>query len=332
MSSPALQSFLAPALVGTWANSLAYMLELVLAWRYYTGRRHHTRPSNKGLAPWIVALQLVVDTMGTVFSWAAAYLVLIVHWGDVAYLANNPWPLPLYVISTGLSGYIEQLYLIRRYGALSKNYFICAVLALGATTSMGAAIGVGVVTFIHPSITDRKIVVPVTLLWFISSAVADAAIACALVFQLIKYQSPFKQTQHVVRRLIVSSVQTGSVTGLFTTLALVGFVAWPDTAITLAFGFFLGRVYGCTLLYNLVSVRRARDGGDTTDLSDERISGSRSRGREARERATALDTFGGIHVHQIVQVTKDTEISPTKDDGDDISTRDHKHPAMGREL
>ncbi|KAF7290248.1 hypothetical protein MIND_01338500 [Mycena indigotica] len=325
MSSPAPQALVAPALIGTWANFMVYMLELVLAWRYYTSGLLRPTGANTGVSRLLVPLQLLVDALGTIFSSTTAYLMLVVHWGDYAYLARNSWALSAFCITGGMSGYLEQVYLIRRYGALSTNYLVCAVLALTATTSLAAAIGVGIITFKHPSINDRGIVAPVTLLWFISSAFTDVAIASSLVIQLCRYKSPFKETQNVVRQLIVTAIQTGSVTALLATLAMIGFVVWPETAITFAFGFPLGRVYGCTLLYNLVFIRGSRNGSDVAD-SDERLSGSRSRqvsgGRDVRERATALSNFGGIHIHQIVQVTKDTQM----DDGDDISIGNDKRP------
>ncbi|KAF7290275.1 hypothetical protein MIND_01341300 [Mycena indigotica] len=342
MSLSALQGLFAPALIGTWVNAMAYMLELVLAWRYYTSRHLYSPGANTTLVRWIVSVQLGVDTLGTMVNAAAVYLVLVRHWGELPYLANNTWAGAAYCITTGISGYLEQLYLIWRYGILSKNYLVCIVLALSATASVGGAIGLGALTFLHPAVTERQRIVPVSLVWFITATVADIAIACALVFQLRKYKSAFKQTRHVVRQLILAAAQTGSITALVTTLTLIAFAAWPQTAITLAFGFFLGRVYGCTLLYNVVS-RRVGGMGDSTDMDEERVSGSRqatSGGRDRMERATVLETLGGIHVHQIVQVTKDADIdirrlTPDADDivyADSIIMQDHKAPAIGRGL
>ncbi|KAJ6520962.1 hypothetical protein B0H19DRAFT_1069872 [Mycena capillaripes] len=51
------------------------------------------------------------------------------------------------------------------------------------------------------------------------------------------------------------AVQTGSITSVTAILVVITFVAYPLANISLAFGFFLGRVYGCTLLLNLSTKR-----------------------------------------------------------------------------
>ncbi|KAF7292204.1 hypothetical protein MIND_01247700 [Mycena indigotica] len=327
MLTPSKQTYLAPALCGTWVNFMLYMLELVLAWQYYTGRRLCAPGATTPLVRWLVGLQVTVDTLGTVFAAATVYLLLVVHWGDLPYLAQTPWSIALYCITTGVSAFLEQIYLIWRYFILSKNYFVCVLILLEATASLGASFAIAVLTFMQPIAANRGRAMPLTLVWFITGAIADVAIALALVMQLRRYKSPYKQTQHIVRRLIVSAIQTGCVTALVTIFALIGFAVWPHTAVSLAFGFFLGRVYGCTLLYNLVSPRPEAGGADVSQ------SAPVSSGRERR--ATVLETFGGIHVHQIVQITKDADVdmkrfpaptSPVTDvdeltEGDDVSTR-----------
>ncbi|KAF7290259.1 hypothetical protein MIND_01339600 [Mycena indigotica] len=334
-----LEDVFAPPLIGTWINSMVYMVELLLAYEYYTNKHLRSPGANTTFVRWIVALQLLIDTVGTIGDSAFAYLMLVTHWGDMAYLAYNAWPGAVYCITSGISGFIVQLYLVWRYGILSKNYVICGILVLGALTAVSGAIGLGILSMVHRSTSDRKKIVPISMVWLIASVVTDIGVAGALVITLRGFKSNFKSTRSIIHRLIVGAIQTGSATAVVAAVTLITFALWPNTALSLAPGFFLGRLYGCTLLFNLTT-RRMGGAGDPSDASDEHFSGSRGASGTARDRdrATRLDTFGGIHVHQIVQVNNDDDIrgldsklarSAVDDTGDEASVGESKAHIAG---
>ncbi|KAF7290280.1 F-box domain-containing protein [Mycena indigotica] len=329
-----LQNIFGPVLVGTWLNAMVYTLEILLAYQFYSNHHLRSPGANTKFVRWLVAFQLLVDTAGAVGDSAYCYLLLVSHWGDLSYLTLNA--LPIDCLTTGLSGFIVQLYLIWRYSILSKNYIVCAILALGALTSIGGALGTAVLTITYREVSQRQKVVPMTMVWFITSVATDIGIAGALVLKLrsLGLKSTFKTTRSIIHRLTVSTIQTGSATAFVSTLVLILFAIFPNTAIALAPGFALGRLYGCTLLFNLTT-RRMGESGNSTEKSDE-FSGTRGGGGSGNPRPTRLDTFGGIHVHHIVQVDKDNDIrgldsrrakgseTPAEDMGDDVSMNDRK--------
>ncbi|KAF7288969.1 hypothetical protein MIND_01413500 [Mycena indigotica] len=335
-----LQNIFAPVLVGTWLCFMAYTLELVLAFQYFSNKHLRSPGANTTIVWWIVVFQLFVDTLGAMGAAAYAYLFLVSHWGDLAFMTQttNPWPSAIYCFTSGFSGLTVQLYLIWRYSILSKNYVVCGILALGTIVAFGGALGAGVtaITHTHPTESLQKHIRPISMVWFIGSAVTDIAIATALVFKLQTFKSTFKRTRSVIHRLIVIAIQTGSATSVVASLVLITFLVWPNTTIPFAPGFVLGRLYGCTLLFNLTT-RRMGDIGNSSERSDDHLSFPASlvagtgtsgapRDRSGREgdRPTRLDTLGGIHVHQIVQVDKGRLDAQDMDARDDVSVGDRK--------
>ncbi|KAF7288939.1 hypothetical protein MIND_01410300 [Mycena indigotica] len=328
-----LENIFAPVLLGTWFNAMVYMLELVLAYRFFSNKQLRSPGANTTLVRWVVIFQLFIDTVGTMGASAYAYIFLVTHWGDLGFLLNttNPWPSGIYCITSGLSGFTVQLYLIWRYGILSANsgrsngYLVCSALVFTALVGLGGALAAGVIAIAYGSPTHsmRRTIRPLSMVWIISSVVTDIGIAVALVVQLRSFKSSFKRTRSVIHRLIVGAIQTGTATSLVATVVLLTFLVWPNTTISFASGFFLGRLYGCTLLFNLLT-RRMGDAGDSTERSDDHLSFSGSRmatsGARDRERGTRLDTLGsGIHVHRIVQVDKDGEIRSAGTDAKDVT-------------
>ncbi|KAF7289704.1 hypothetical protein MIND_01343500 [Mycena indigotica] len=271
-----LENIFAPVLLGTWFNSMIYTLELLLVYLFYAQKKsdgQHTL-----LMRCMVGLLLVADTAGSMGNAAYAYLMLVKRWGDLSFLALNPLPGAVDCITSSFSGFVVQLYLIWRFSILSKNYVVCGILVLGAMTSLGGGIGTGIASLLHREVSQRQKIVPITTVWFAASVATDVCIAAALVFQLRSYDSGFQSTRSMVHRLIVNAVQTGSATATVSIVVLVTFAVRPNTAIALAPGFIVGRVYTCTLLFNLTARRRM---GEATNRTVTNVSGEASQWRVA---------------------------------------------------
>ncbi|KAF7304135.1 hypothetical protein MIND_00645100 [Mycena indigotica] len=310
-TAASLENIFAPVLVGSWLNVIVYTLELLLAYQYYWNKKHSSPGANSTVVRWIVGVALFVDTLGTLAVFAYAYLFLVAHWGEPAFLARNPWPGSIHAITSGIGSVIVHWYLTWRYWNLSRNYVVSVALCLAALTSTAGAFAAGIGAAMRDAVVERDRIIPLCMVWLIAAVVTDIGIAAALVLPLRSYKSAFARTQSVIQRLIVGAIQTGSVTAVMAVVTLTTFVVWPRTSISLAPWFLLGRLYGCTLLFNLVARRPGSAGGTTQSDDPENLSGSRAAVSfisHPRERATRMDTFGGIHVHQIVQVAKDNDL------------------------
>ncbi|KAJ7192587.1 hypothetical protein GGX14DRAFT_479938 [Mycena pura] len=92
---------------------------------------YHMRQSrwNLPVLKYAVLLMILNDALGTVCGCAYYVYYFLVD------LARAPqWPLAVVLVSTGLSAFIEQSYLIRRYWKVSGNTFFCVFLVLSSVT------------------------------------------------------------------------------------------------------------------------------------------------------------------------------------------------------
>ncbi|KAJ7930996.1 hypothetical protein B0H13DRAFT_2651679 [Mycena leptocephala] len=352
-----LDTILGALLVGTWANSVLYTVEVIQAAYYYRHFKH-----DNWMLKLLVLSTVAIDSVSMFANYASVYLYTITHWGVSFHLIYNfhclslPFlrrfgvsaetvlgksfrssrkkhnrtyvmeqPLPLYIFATGIVAALVQIFLAGRYWLLTKNKFITLILFFFIAVAAGGAFACGATIAIFSEYTNRsKALIPATT-WLIAEAVTDISIASALLWELRKVKSSFKETRSLRNRLVTQTIQTGA-TGA--TLALVilvvflvnnesngellGFVlSIPGSHIPVPTGiaYCLGRVYCLTMLANL----NARKPGNTA--SGTRISSGTNLGtrgeRGNQGRSEGGDDYGGIHVHRTVHIDTQQEFSMT---------------------
>ncbi|KAJ6545600.1 hypothetical protein B0H19DRAFT_1267007 [Mycena capillaripes] len=77
---------LGPLLVGTWANSVLYTVEVIQAAYYYRHFKH-----DNWMLKLLVSSAIAFDCVSMIANYASVYLNVITHWGDLAYLQNQYW-------------------------------------------------------------------------------------------------------------------------------------------------------------------------------------------------------------------------------------------------
>ncbi|KAJ7866776.1 hypothetical protein B0H14DRAFT_3442169 [Mycena olivaceomarginata] len=97
LSLPALDTLTGVILIGTWASSLLYSLEIIQGVYYF---RHFEHDDWKFKT--LVMVALVVDGLSFIGDYICVYEYTITHAGDLEYLVTVHWPLPLYGFTTGV--------------------------------------------------------------------------------------------------------------------------------------------------------------------------------------------------------------------------------------
>ncbi|KAG7086314.1 hypothetical protein E1B28_002278 [Marasmius oreades] len=297
-----LDNSLGGLLGGTWANSYLFMVEIIMAFRYFSRFREDPL-----WLKFVVCMTLAVDLTSTINHYACAYMYTVIHWGDRDFLQNQNWTFPVYLVTTGASAVIVQQFLIYRFWTLTNGRIVTAYLALASLAAFGGAIATAVIVVQHSTFGERGAVrIPVTI-WLIASAVADISIAATLIFVLQKYKTPFRKTQSLIKQLTTLAIQTGSPGSILAAIALIVYLKDPDGNISVGIGFTLGRVYAITLLNNLISrekIRRigAQSANGFTDLHISGICNASVPGNASRNET-------GIHVRCTAEIHVDEERS-----------------------
>ncbi|KAJ7861020.1 hypothetical protein B0H14DRAFT_3445747 [Mycena olivaceomarginata] len=246
MSLPSMDIVTGALLIGTWVSSLLYMAELFQAVYYF---RHFKHDDWKLKTQ--VTVTFTIDTVSTFADCACVYLYTITHAGDPVYLATQHWPIALYIVTTAIVAVLVQSFLVERYWRFTKSIIITLFLGLLITAACGGALTCLVVVAFFPAFKDRgKLKIPGTI-WLVNQAVADLSIAAALLWELRKVKSDFKETRSMLKRLAARTIQTGTVSATVAAIALTTYLLNNESNVTVGIGFCIGRVYVLTMLSNL---------------------------------------------------------------------------------
>ncbi|KAF5340083.1 hypothetical protein D9758_013145 [Tetrapyrgos nigripes] len=251
-------AMLGTTLIGTWVNVMLYMLEIIQIYKYFT----HYYSSDRRVFQVAVIIVFLVDTVCTIAECAAFYLYSVVHWGEPDYMNGMPWPIPVYVASTGITALIVQVFMLHRFWVLTRRVALACGIALMVITALVGSMMVAALTGKYSSNSQRfRTIVPAHV-WLISSAAADIVIAIALGIQFASTEIP-SVSKRLGRRLAILSLKTGTITSVFAVASTIVYATNRQTNAIFTICFCIGRLYSLTLLYNLnvrFSVRR----GSTT--------------------------------------------------------------------
>ncbi|KAJ7263516.1 hypothetical protein C8J57DRAFT_1513011 [Mycena rebaudengoi] len=250
-----LDIILGALLVGTWANSVLYTVEVIQAAYYYRHFKH-----DDWMLKLLVSSTIAIDSVSMIANYASVYLYTITHYGDLAYLQSQYWENPLYIFTTGVVAALAQGFLAAKYWLLTKNKFISFALFFFIMVATGGAFASGVTIATFPAYKDRRrVIIPATI-WFVTEAVTDISIALALLLEFRKVKSPFKETRNLLNRLVAQTIQTGAAGATVALAILVAFLANNESNVPTGIAYCLGRVYCLTMLTNL-NVRKTVNSG-----------------------------------------------------------------------
>ncbi|KAJ7916670.1 hypothetical protein B0H13DRAFT_2658212 [Mycena leptocephala] len=252
MSLPVLDTIAGALLIGTWANSFLYMTELIQARYYFTHFKHDDRKLKM-----LVSVAVLVDTASTVGDYACVYLYTITHAGDLVYLADQHWPIPLYLFTTAVITFLVQSFLVVRYWSITRNILVTLLNSFLIIVAFGGSFACGVMVTIFPAFKERgKVKIP-AMIWLVTEAVADLSIAVALLWQLRKARPTLVETRSVLDWLTALTIQTGTATATLGLATLIAFLLREESNVPVGIAYTLGRVYVLSMLANL-NVRRSR--------------------------------------------------------------------------
>ncbi|KAJ7672937.1 hypothetical protein B0H17DRAFT_1208511 [Mycena rosella] len=305
-------------LVGTWASSVLYTVEVMQAAYYYRHFKH-----DNWMLKLLVSSAIAIDSVSMIADYVSVYVYTITHWGDLLYVQNQYWAshsgpywkkhhrthvieqfVPLYIFTTGVVAALVQSFLAARYWLLTRNKFITLTLFFFITVAAGGAFACGVATAISPEYTDRrKAIIPGTT-WLIAEAVTDISIASALVFEFMKVKSSFKEIRSILNRLVAQTIQTGTAGASIALAACVAFLVNKESNVPTGIAYCLGRVYCITMLANVNSRNTGKtfSGGGTSSGASPETRGERGN----QEQSEGGDEYGGIHVHRTAVVHIET--------------------------
>ncbi|KAJ6449471.1 hypothetical protein C8R45DRAFT_947392 [Mycena sanguinolenta] len=215
---PSVDAITGALLIGTWASSLLYMAEVIQAVKYF-----RTFKEDNWKMKSYVAVTFAIDSISVVSDYACVYLYTITHAGPSAALPK------LFLREVDSS---ERRSRISEQPELGSPYILgghIPPIALTGNISARASFGGGYASaftiMLFPAFMDRSKVLISGTVWMVTQASADLIIAGALLLELKKAKSLFKEE----RRFLINE----------------------ETNIPVGILYTSGRVYVLSMLINL---------------------------------------------------------------------------------
>ncbi|KAH8919966.1 hypothetical protein BT69DRAFT_1284404 [Atractiella rhizophila] len=251
MPSQAFRTVVIPIVIGTWTNAALWGLEVCMVYLYYSRACSRDGP----LMRTAVAICTIVDTACTAVTMSCVYGYTVTNWGNEAYLLRQGWHFPAYVLLTATTAIVVQSYFIQRYLRLSRNFIVTGLLAILSLLAFAGSIALSSIVARYPDYSERsKIKIP-AILWAGSKAVCDTAIACTLIFHLLRYRAnrqPLQHTRKLISTLCVLAIETSTPTAVIASAGLITYLENNSSNAPTGILFNLGRAYSITLLMNLL--------------------------------------------------------------------------------
>ncbi|KAF7368027.1 hypothetical protein MSAN_00868500 [Mycena sanguinolenta] len=235
-----------PLLLGIFFNLILYGILICQQYQYFQDSRTTRDPTLIRILAWAL---FVIETANTAFDMSMIYEPLILHFGE----APNKLPTvfvtqPLCVV---LVGFPVQLFFIWRIYAVTKNNILAGGILLCSLASFGGGVWTTVLVPMVATFPRIPLLYRSAEVWLIASAATDIAIASVLAYTLSRKKTGWGETDTVVNRLILMTVQTGMLTALFSILDVACFLTLRGETVNFFFNIALSKIYANTLMSTL---------------------------------------------------------------------------------
>ncbi|KAH8830939.1 hypothetical protein DL96DRAFT_1707731 [Flagelloscypha sp. PMI_526] len=229
-SPPSLVTIAGPPLLGFFFNLILSGV-LIVQDLYYIGF-----PNDLVRIKALVYAVFVLEMLQTGIQCYDKFNLYGKEFGDVANLDKGRLSWFSIAVLTSFTGGIVQAFLGWKIYTLSKNIYIAIGVWILTLLATGAGIAQGVlVKGVLVSQVATHIQASLNI-WFITTAVNDFIIAGILTFYLHRMKSGIKQTDKLVTRIIMLTVETGSITALSAVIIVVTFFVKPPWFLVIAIG------------------------------------------------------------------------------------------------
>ncbi|KAI0759575.1 hypothetical protein BD413DRAFT_596250 [Trametes elegans] len=248
---PALDNTFGAVLLGTCIGLILYGLTTHQTYRYF-----RLYPNDASVIKILVTILLILETFHTALCIHMCYYYLAKNYFHPTALLDGVWSLKLIPVVTGVIIFVCHGFYARRVYIVGGRYkLLVAIVGVFMFGELGFVIASTTEAFIQPSFASWE-----SYTWLISAGFgcavgADLVLTTSLIYVLRRSRTGFKSTDSLIDILIVYTINTGLLTGLFSILSLVFAVVTPNNLIYVALNMVSTRSYANAVLAVLNSRR-----------------------------------------------------------------------------
>ncbi|KAL7284499.1 hypothetical protein ACG7TL_001790 [Trametes sanguinea] len=215
---PALDNTFGALLLGTFGGLLLFGVTAHQAYRYF-----HMYTADGWVLKGLVTVVVFVETVTGILSMHVCYYYLVKNYFKPQVLLRGVWSIDVFPLLSGISMALSQSFFARRIWLVAPSYKPLVVVAW--LVSAGSTMAV----------------------------TADTLLTAVLIIVLRKSRTGVKRTDSMIDVMIMYSVNTGFLTGVFNLLSMLFSFTQKTNLIWIAFGIIGAKMYGTTLLAALNS-------------------------------------------------------------------------------
>ncbi|KAH9902490.1 hypothetical protein C8Q73DRAFT_785159 [Cubamyces lactineus] len=239
---PSLNNSFGAFLIATFLGLMLYGLTLHQSYRYYRLFREDIE-----LIKAIVFSTVILETVHIVLCMHICYYYLVTNYFNPLALLDGVWSIRILPISTALVILLSEGFFVRRVYLIGARYRpVVLVVPILMLVVLGFAIAASIEAFIRPTFADFDQVAWMTSAAFGAAVVIDLLLTGTLI--ITKSRTGFKRTDSLIDVLIIYTINTGLLTGIFSVLSLIFALVSPDNLIYSAFNIIATKCYANSLL------------------------------------------------------------------------------------
>jgi hypothetical protein len=212
-------STMGATLIGLFLSTVFYGVTLLQTYQYYN--KYGGEDSRYLLI--LVGVLTALDSFAVISNMQSCYFYLIHNFANPLAILRIDWSLTFSVISTACVAFLVQCFYAYRVWILSSRSLLAPIVIV----IFGLASFVLAVVYMSLMFHNGSLLYIPTITWISSSSLgcslgADILIASTMVLYLSRgRQQGFDKTDHVLRKLMIYTINTGLITTVCTTITLV---------------------------------------------------------------------------------------------------------------
>jgi hypothetical protein len=221
----------------------------IQTWYYF--RRY---PKDFWYVKLLVVVTMIVDTIHQILITHTIYFYLVTNYAYPPALASMIWSMNLQVVFNGMLDLLVQGFLTYRVYLLSyKNRLLAGAFALMVLGLFSIQLAYTILALQLVPIVELARLKALAMSVDIMAATLDLLLAVTLCYLLHTSRTGFKTTDNTISRIMLFTVNTGLMTSICATTALITYLVFRNALIYVAFYFLGGRLYTNSLLATLNS-------------------------------------------------------------------------------
>jgi len=251
----AFDSTIGAMFIGVLLAGIMYGASCAQLWLYMSQFPDDSQPIKV-----IVVFVWVLDTVHQALVSHCVYTYIITHFAQVEYLDHVVWSLIAEVLVNGaIAIVVQSFYIYRIWRVSGRNTVLITPILVLTLGEFGSVLAYTVKAMPLRDFSELKHLRSLSMTVNALAATTDLSIAGWLSYKLYRSRSGFQRSDHIIKKLIVFTVNTGALTSVCAVLSLITITIFPDTFIYICFFFSMGRLYSNSLLATLNARQMLRD-------------------------------------------------------------------------